>query len=73
MKGKIKIDGLQEALDAFIDSQVLIPGRWQPVQPQQLKPNAEIAPTRENSREFGRIQRIHLIYLAGNCSPPPRC
>jgi uncharacterized protein YdiU (UPF0061 family) len=37
MKGKIKIDGLQEALDAFIDSQVLIPGKWQPVQPEQLK------------------------------------
>jgi hypothetical protein len=39
MKGKIKIDGLQEALDAFIDSQVLIPGKWQPVPAEQLKPN----------------------------------
>jgi hypothetical protein len=39
MKGKIKIDGLQEALDAFIDSQVLIPGKWQPVHPEQLKPD----------------------------------
>ncbi len=37
MKGKIRISGLQEALDAFIDSQVLIPGLWQPVQPDQLK------------------------------------
>jgi hypothetical protein len=37
MKGKIRIDGLQEALDAFIDSQVLIPGKWQPVLPEQLK------------------------------------
>jgi uncharacterized protein YdiU (UPF0061 family) len=37
MKGKIKIDGLQEALDAFIDSQVLIPGKWQPVLPEQLR------------------------------------
>lgn len=26
LKGKIKVDGLQEALDAFIDSQVLVPG-----------------------------------------------
>jgi len=26
------------ALDAFIDSQVLVPGRWQPVAPEQLKP-----------------------------------
>ncbi len=36
--GKIKVNGLQEALDAFIDSQVLVPGRWQPVAPEQLKP-----------------------------------
>jgi hypothetical protein len=39
MKGKIKIDGLQEAIDAFIDSQVLIPGKWQPVPPEKLKSN----------------------------------
>jgi uncharacterized protein YdiU (UPF0061 family) len=39
MKSKIRIDGLQEALDAFIDSQVLIPGKWQPVPPGQLKSN----------------------------------
>ncbi len=36
--GKIKVNGLQEALDSFIDSQVLVPGRWQPVAPEQLKP-----------------------------------
>src|SRR5262249_44719499 len=34
MKGKIKIDGLQDALDAFIESQVLIPGKWRPVPPE---------------------------------------
>lgn len=39
MKGRIKIDGLQEAIDAFIDSQVLIPGKWRPVPPEQLKSN----------------------------------
>jgi len=39
MRGKIKIDGLQEAIDAFIDSQVLIPGKWQPVPPEKLKSN----------------------------------
>ncbi len=39
IKGKIKIDGLQEALDAFIDSQILIPGKWQPVPLDQLKSN----------------------------------
>jgi uncharacterized protein YdiU (UPF0061 family) len=39
MKGKIRIDGLQEAIDAFIDSQVLIPGKWQPVPPEKLQSN----------------------------------
>ena len=39
MKGKIRIDGLQEAIDAFIDSQVLIPGKWRPVSPAQLNTN----------------------------------
>ena len=39
MKGKIRVDGLQEAIDAFIDSQVLIPGKWQPVPPEKLKSN----------------------------------
>src|SRR6185436_6267815 len=39
MKGKIKIDGLQDAIDAFIDSQVLIPGKWRPVPPAHLKSN----------------------------------
>jgi uncharacterized protein YdiU (UPF0061 family) len=39
MKGKIKIDGLQEALDAFIDSQILIPGKWRPVPPDELEQN----------------------------------
>jgi uncharacterized protein YdiU (UPF0061 family) len=39
MKGKIRIDGLQEAIDAFIDSQVLIPGKWQPVSPEHLQSN----------------------------------
>ena len=38
LAGKMKVNGLQEALDAFIDSQVLVPGRWQPVAPDQLKP-----------------------------------
>jgi hypothetical protein len=39
MKGKIRIDGLQEALDAFIDSQILIPGKWRPVPPDELEQN----------------------------------
>ena len=39
MKGKIRVDGLQDAIDAFIDSQVLIPGKWQPVPPEKLNSN----------------------------------
>jgi len=39
MKNKIRVDGLQEALDAFIDSQVLIPGKWHPVPAEQLSSN----------------------------------
>ncbi len=39
MKNKIKIDGLQEAIDVFIDSQVLIPGKWQPVPEDHLQSN----------------------------------
>ena len=39
MKGKMNINGLQEALEAFIDSQVLIPGKWRPVEPEDLKGN----------------------------------
>jgi len=39
MKGKITIEGLQDALDAFIDSQILIPGKWRPVPSGQLEQN----------------------------------
>jgi hypothetical protein len=37
MKEKLKPNGLQETIEAFIDSQVLIPGKWQPVPADQLK------------------------------------
>ena len=36
--GKIRVNGLQAALDTFIDSQVLVPGSWQPFGLDQLKP-----------------------------------
>lgn len=39
IRGKIKFSGLQEALDPFIDSQVLIPGKWHAVSPEQVKSN----------------------------------
>jgi uncharacterized protein YdiU (UPF0061 family) len=40
MKGRIRVQGLQQALDAFIDSQVLIPGKWQPVPSELLREKA---------------------------------
>ena len=49
VKGKMNVNGLQDALEAFIESQVLVPGKWQPVQPEQLK---------ENSMKGRLLQRI---------------
>lgn len=37
LRGKIRGDELQEALDAFIDSQVLVPGKWRPIAPEQTQ------------------------------------
>ncbi len=50
IKGKITFDELQEALDAFIDSQVLIPGEWQPIPIEEAKSH------RLKSRLFVKIQ-----------------
>jgi uncharacterized protein YdiU (UPF0061 family) len=36
LRGKMRRDDLQEALDAFIDSQVLVPGKWRPIPPEQM-------------------------------------
>jgi hypothetical protein len=56
VKGKIKIEGLQDALDAFIDSQTLIPGKWRPVPADQLEQNTLKArllnKIQENLEEF---------------------
>jgi len=40
LKDRIKVDELQEVLEAFIESQVLIPGSWQPIDLDQLKGNS---------------------------------
>ncbi|MEP6636179.1 MAG: protein adenylyltransferase SelO family protein [Acidobacteriota bacterium] len=54
--GKIKVSGLQEALETFIDSQVLIPGKWHPVAPEQLSPKTLksrlLVTIQENLEEF---------------------
>jgi hypothetical protein len=40
LKDRIKVDELQEVLEAFIESQVLIPGQWHPIDLDQLKGNS---------------------------------
>jgi hypothetical protein len=40
LKDRIKVDELQEVLEAFIESQVLIPGMWHPIDLDQLKGNS---------------------------------
>ena len=37
LRGKIRRDDLQDALDAFIDSQVLVPGQWRPIPPEHMQ------------------------------------
>jgi uncharacterized protein YdiU (UPF0061 family) len=37
MKDKLSGDELQAAMDAFIESQILIPGRWRPISPEELE------------------------------------
>jgi hypothetical protein len=37
LRGRIRRDELQEALDAFIDSQVLVPGQWKPIAPELMQ------------------------------------
>ncbi len=37
VKDKLEFDELQDALDAFIESQVLIPGKWRPIPEEDLR------------------------------------
>jgi hypothetical protein len=39
MKDKLPRDELQRAMDTFIESQTLIPGRWRPIAPEDLEGN----------------------------------
>ena len=70
MKGKIRVNELQEALDAFIDSQVLIPGKWQPIPPEELTSNSLksrlLLKIQENLLRGGSARATQLLV-------PPRC
>ena len=39
-KGKLDRDELQRAMEAFIESQVLVPGAWKPIPAEELEGNA---------------------------------
>lgn len=37
LRGRMRRDDLQEALDRFVDSQVLVPGKWRPIPSSQMQ------------------------------------
>ncbi len=47
---------LQESIERFIESQVLIPGKWKPLRPEELKGSSQRA------RHLRRIQRTLQLY-----------
>lgn len=56
VKDRLEWDELQDALDAFIDSQVLIPGKWKPI------PEEDLRSTRLKGRLLRKIQHDLELY-----------
>ncbi len=56
VKDRLELDELQDALDAFIDSQVLIPGKWKPI------PEEDLRSTRLKGRLLRKIQHDLELY-----------
>jgi uncharacterized protein YdiU (UPF0061 family) len=56
VKDKLELDELQDALDAFIDSQVLIPGKWKPI------PEEDLRSPRLKGRLLRKIQHDLELY-----------
>ncbi|MEO6096750.1 MAG: hypothetical protein ABIW76_14050 [Fibrobacteria bacterium] len=56
VKDKLGLDELQDALDAFIDSQVLIPGKWKPI------PEEDLRSSRLKGRLLRKIQQDLELY-----------
>ena len=56
VKDRLEWDELQDALDAFIDSQVLVPGKWKPI------PEGELRSNRLKGRLLRKIQQDLELY-----------
>lgn len=56
VKDRLEWEELQDALDAFIDSQVLIPGKWKPI------PEEDLRSTRLKGRLLRKIQHDLELY-----------
>ena len=56
LKNRMKREEIQEGLERFIESQVLVPGKWKPIQP------AEVAGRSMKAQYLRKIQEVLEMY-----------